>query len=170
MSAIVINIFLRQELFLYISPILQTLLHRKMSHNITIDTSGRVFSPVSERMLQLIETNCSLADKRMLWKFNDVSAYTVLREYSKHDHRLCEAYLDNCHAQEALSRVSVVAPPYRWYCTTQRPHREKYTNILSSCFTTTTSIKIKFENRSTDYFSTQLNYDRVNLFNRLCTR
>ncbi len=62
LSAVVI--FLRQELFFYISPILQTLLRRKMSHNVTIDRSGRVFSPVSEKMPQLIETNSSLANKR----------------------------------------------------------------------------------------------------------
>ena len=73
----------------YISPILQTLLHRKMSHNITIDRSGILICEVSEKMLQLIETNSSLANKRMLWKFNDV-------EYFKIDHRLYEAYLDNC--------------------------------------------------------------------------
>ena len=124
-----------------------------MSHNITIDRSGQVFSPESERMLQAIEANSPLADKRMLWKFNDVyavhtperkagdeigvrvvlkrtgvSAYTVVREYSKHDHRLYEAYLDNCRAQAALNGVPVVTPQYRWYSSTQEAHKEKCTN------------------------------------------
>ena len=100
-----------------------------------------MYSPEIERMLVAIETKDPLSYKRMMWYFDNIYVvratgtkaagirvvltrksefvYEVVREYAKHDHAAYEHYLNNYRTQAMLSGTPVVAPPYRWYCSTQ---------------------------------------------------